>query len=937
MKKVLSFLLVLSLVLGTFAPAFADDNAYAEQGQILSDLEVLKGNDTGLNLDGELKREQMMIMMARLMGEADEAENFPFPSNFTDMKDAAWKWSNIVAWAQSKGITNGKEDGTFGYGDNVTVRQLETFLLRALGHEDAWNNAADLAAANDLLAGLEAMDENASVTRGYMAAMTLNTLKADKADGEKTLAADLGIQLPRNAESVETVEATVEAGVAVELPETVNVTYDNGDVEEVAVTWEEFEATEAGDFTVEGTLEGDFDFVAQAVVTVTEAELVIDEVAAIDRNQIEVKFNKAVEEGTTVELKKGLVSYTTTNTWSEDMTTVVLESSFNLPAGDYKVAVGDLTADTEVKAEEAVTVNILTKAFEAVNPAAIEIELLNQYGKEMTLSRGDFTITAFNQTTGITVAVNPATFELNASTSNKDDMIVLSVLYNAKSIVVNDTVPVINEAVNTAFDFGNVVMPEDQTMVYASDTGVEIEYVLLDQYGEETVLSLVTDVTFVSSDESVVKVASLAVDADGVLTFDAEATAGTATITALLAATGSVSTITIEVVDTEAVDQVTVATPAELVIAGEDVELPIMAVDQFGNSVAQEDITGAEQALVTFASSNGAVVAAGDFSWDEEKLLLNPTGEGSANIYVYFNGVLQNNFSVTVEEAATPVRITAVDVPALFEADALAVATVSYAELTVIDQYNREYDLTVNDEQIDIVAVDAADDVVTIDVANFNTDAGKVEFGGTATVGTEEFTVSINGVTGSEFTVKLGTVATEDVTSYELAEIGTLLAASPAHDGTITLTGKTDAGKTVQLVPGKITNVTTTDATVATATVDTVSGLTEGTVTIAAWNGGVKLAEATVTVSDESPVVTTVEFDADVETEFAAGTINISDNLVVTDQYGVVIVDAGFWTTSDASVATVAGGTVTYVAPGEVTIGYVSTNGILVTTVIEAK
>ncbi|KPU27427.1 hypothetical protein TR13x_04980 [Caloranaerobacter sp. TR13] len=294
MKKVLSLVLVLALVLGTFSFALAAPSTpdYTEAGSLLKDLGVLTGDASGdLMLDKELKRQDMIVLLSRLMGKEDVAKNFPFAPTFTDVEDPFY--APYIAWAQAEGITNGIGDNLFGFNQKLTVAQLQTFLLRALGYENAWENRAQLVEQAGLMAGLTAED-NAVASRGLMAAVTVNTLKATVNGKDKTLAAELNLQLPKEIVSLAAVEATAKVGEAVELPATVTATYDDGTTADVAVTWAAVDTSAAGTVTVEGTVEGT-EIKAVATVTVEEPELAVESVTATNLKEVVVKFNKAVD------------------------------------------------------------------------------------------------------------------------------------------------------------------------------------------------------------------------------------------------------------------------------------------------------------------------------------------------------------------------------------------------------------------------------------------------------------------------------------------------------------------------------------------------------------------------------------------------------------------------------------------------------------------
>lgn len=311
MKKILSLVLVISLVLGSFVPVFADSNEYGEQGALLESLGVLKGSDGDLRLNDKLTRQELMVMTARLMGEEATAENFKFESPFPDVDHPYFE--PFIAWAYNKGLTTGYPDGTFGPTDEVSVQMLQTFLLRVLGYAGDWATAPEDAVEAGIMGDIEA---NGDLSRGLMSALVVNTLEADMADESETLAASLDIEMPRTIIAYKEVDlGTVANGAALELPETVTVLFDNGTEDDLAVAWDAYDTTVAGDLTIEGIIEGT-DLVVTAIVTVGAADLAVASVEADNNIQVEITFNNAVDEDTAEDA----------GNYSEDSATINIDS-----------------------------------------------------------------------------------------------------------------------------------------------------------------------------------------------------------------------------------------------------------------------------------------------------------------------------------------------------------------------------------------------------------------------------------------------------------------------------------------------------------------------------------------------------------------------------------------------------------------------------------
>jgi len=153
MKRVLSLVLVLVLVLGAIMPAFAEETA----SQAALDLEtygVIVGNGTDLGEALPLTRAQMAVLYAKLQGKATEAEAHALPTTLLDAGDA-W-YTPWVAYANEQEWMVGS-DNMFRPLDNVTANEVRVLLLKALGHTVVWETVeADATAAGIEMAAADA-------------------------------------------------------------------------------------------------------------------------------------------------------------------------------------------------------------------------------------------------------------------------------------------------------------------------------------------------------------------------------------------------------------------------------------------------------------------------------------------------------------------------------------------------------------------------------------------------------------------------------------------------------------------------------------------------------------------------------------------------------------------------------------------------------------
>jgi len=204
MKKVLSLVLVLTLVLGSFSMAFAaeaktnnlaDINGNANEGAIVvaNDLGVVTGYPDGtFKPDNAVTRAEFAAMMTRALDIPESALKGFKTSAFKDV--AADHWAvTYLGYCNSKGIMTGYEDGTARPNQTITVNEAMTMICRAIGFTNqakelvgTWPaNYISLAQQLDLYDDVKAV---ATVDRASAAQIVYNalpiTLRYIDADGQ---------------------------------------------------------------------------------------------------------------------------------------------------------------------------------------------------------------------------------------------------------------------------------------------------------------------------------------------------------------------------------------------------------------------------------------------------------------------------------------------------------------------------------------------------------------------------------------------------------------------------------------------------------------------------------------------------------------------------------------------------------------------------------
>ena len=183
MKKAITVFLVVVMALGALGITATASN-YDACADVLKELGLFRGGDTGDELDSPLTRAQALVMQIRLFGLEEEAQAAEGSIPFTDVP----QWvERYVVFAHQNGFTNGISATAFGPDLPCDAKTYVTFVLRALGYSDAtggdfsWAEAVsfgkELGIATDALASDEFL-------RSKMVAVSYLSLAAAPKDGE---------------------------------------------------------------------------------------------------------------------------------------------------------------------------------------------------------------------------------------------------------------------------------------------------------------------------------------------------------------------------------------------------------------------------------------------------------------------------------------------------------------------------------------------------------------------------------------------------------------------------------------------------------------------------------------------------------------------------------------------------------------------------------
>jgi len=134
MKKITAILLAAILAFTLCTPLLAYDANYTDKADILHEMGLFAGTDKGYELEKAPTRLEALIMLVRLLGKEKEAFGSTQPYPFTDVPPWA---ATYVSYAYHSGLSNGMSETEFGATLPCEARMYLTFILRALGYDDA--------------------------------------------------------------------------------------------------------------------------------------------------------------------------------------------------------------------------------------------------------------------------------------------------------------------------------------------------------------------------------------------------------------------------------------------------------------------------------------------------------------------------------------------------------------------------------------------------------------------------------------------------------------------------------------------------------------------------------------------------------------------------------------------------------------------------------
>lgn len=525
-------------------------------------------------------------------------------------------------------------------------------------------------------------------------------------------------------------------------------------------------------------------------------------VKAVSAKALEVTFNKAIENtgALSFSVQRGTSPVVLDVSWNNAKTVATLNSSTNLVAGTYTVAVsgadfaeGKNSASVTVEAQKVAkiefTSNVIVKT--GANTGTIGYKVFDQYGQDVTKETVAANI-RWTASQGTATDDNAGIITFNKGTAfAAGDSFVITGIDPASGTTVSATFTVGAEATVQSLTLGEVSLPGTNTRIYTGlNPAARIALTGQDQYGN--VLSKLGDfdgkVTVISSDDVVVadltdkdggsdttKDAAITIDTTGL------SMAKSVTITVILNSTGQTVTKTLEIVTPSAPANVSLTAPTSVIAANDpvgSVVIPLTVQDQFGTTLTADEIAVNKSAF-TITSSNGSVIASTGLdiatTGANKGKLVNTApiaGAGTTTITVTVNTTGKSDSVTLTSQAAR--HVAQVSLPDTLVGNMLQGATQTFG-VKFKDQYGADFVPTSDDSNYKI---NVAITKVSGDDGGLNVSPNGDINSETTVVGNNAFTLTANANNTGTYTLTVKLINTSGETVSQASKTITVAAAT---------------------------------------------------------------------------------------------------------------------------------------------------------------
>lgn len=894
MKKGLSLILAIAMVFSMFASVAFAAEAPADAGKYLQELKVIKGDANGdLMADADWTRQDVAVILSRLLGKEDVAKATAKAHTFADVKDSFY--DGYLSWALANGYMKGHSATEFGFGESITNQQFAAVVLRALG-VDNYDKAIELAVEKGILpAGVKA---DANAKRGETYTAIVAALNVEVGTTGKKLGEVLGLPgfvvvapaVDFKVVGAKKIEVTFNKAVDTAAAK-IEVTKGSFPANVSKVTWNDAKTVATVELAAKMT-KGDYTVKVAGVADVSKVLSVLDE--KVEKVQFLGEKAPVVAGSSNLQVT---VRFAILNQYGEDITDDK-DTSTTFTAGKGTAALSDnnnyitITAGSAFTLEEPLFVSALYSDGAA-----------NQVFAQANLK------------VGISAQVAKLTVE---KLTHKTD--------STKAISVNNDVDDFAVVVKGEDQYGQTVgvdVLEQDVIVSSSNNGIltpetyTVGSATYSQFTNGAVVGYTSNQNYLELNQSA----------------DAGATnwkAGTTVLYFYSKTTGAQASLEVKVADVAKVDTFTMDQPA-IAVVGEKNEIPFTAVDQYGNAINSADTLKAAGAFTSLTVSGVTGVTYSfeqDYVNNKAKLYLDSrsaselTTATNVYIYAYTSTGKQVNLTVALQPRAKASVVSAVADMSFAVAQGGS-TSLEYDDISVYDQYGRTKKLSdfTGAGYYAKVAID--NDKITSDAATITSGNTDVSFAAPANKeGTAVVTLTLNNgtadVAGSEFKFNVRNVKLNEIADYEVADIAKLYADNTMTQS-VTVTGLLADGTKVALpTPSAEANdyYTVTDATYVNYNNGTVQ--TQGTINFGSEtektykivvvttnkDGAQKSFAKDVVVSNVAPTAAKLELKSTtsgvVVTNDSAGILSVSKSVVnaatkadlalagikITDQYG---------------------------------------------------
>lgn len=222
MKRLAAVFLAVAL-LAVPVQAKEREGLYIDLAQVLYEAGFFKGRGTGATVDFALEealtRAEGAVMLVRMLGREAAAQEEGFSHPFDDVPS----WADpYVGYLYEQGLTKGIGVGKFGSSGLVTADQYFTFMLRALGYDEAngdfeWDRSLEKALQLGMVDSEEFTGfKTLGFLRGHAVLAAYRGLLSQVKDGSGTLVESLYEKGDIEADALEAMETEVEGSMPVE-------------------------------------------------------------------------------------------------------------------------------------------------------------------------------------------------------------------------------------------------------------------------------------------------------------------------------------------------------------------------------------------------------------------------------------------------------------------------------------------------------------------------------------------------------------------------------------------------------------------------------------------------------------------------------------------------------------------------------------------------